>query len=283
MISLKKLMKEMPVDTHQTIGDFSKGSSFTNKTDRALITNPTSVKKVIDFFQNTNVNFDFYFVNTKEGRKYTEKGEVKDSFIYDELKIKPDQLKDGRINKDNITVFFTNNKGDERYPLTAWVIAHRVGHVLRRQEAWDQNLAPFIEKQLAGILTAYGITPVPSYSYGYDTDSENRNYEKRRAFRLARRHLSETIGTFKSARDKNLREDFEFHYELFAQYLKTGKVTFNPLPDILLVGHGSFGRERKVRLQDRDEAEYCLENLEDNFEQYAEDVLQSNVGRIFVM
>jgi hypothetical protein len=121
----EEVMTEMPVTHHGNIGDFSKGSSFTNKADRALVTHPVAVKKIKDFFQNTSADFDFYFVNTKHARHHTEVGAVKQDFIFSELKITPDQLKNGEINGDAITVFFTNNKGGERAPLTPWIIAHR--------------------------------------------------------------------------------------------------------------------------------------------------------------
>jgi hypothetical protein len=277
MIKLKKILSEAPIDTFQTIGDFSKGSSFTNKVDRALVTNPTSVQKVKDFFQNTEVDFDFYFVNSKEARKYTELGEVKESFIYDKLNIKPEQLKDGRINRDAITVFFTNNKGGERLPLTAWIIAHRLGHVLRRQHNWDKELAPWVEGKLARILETYGIAQVHRNYY------DDGNYRRFREYQLATRHLCETIGTFKSARDKNLREEFEFLYELFAQFLKNGSVKFNPLPDVLLTGHGAFGRKEYRRLKDRENGEYHLTDLANTFPYYVESVLGENIGKIFVM
>jgi len=273
---------EAPVDTHQTIGDFSKGSSFTNKTDRALVTNPVAIKKVKDFFQNTSANFDFYFVNTKDARKYTEIGKVKEDFIYDKLNISPEQLKNGKINENNITVFFTNNKGDERVPLTAWVIAHRFGHVIRRDYAWDKELSQWVDEKLEEILSAYGISKKTYTPYSYGNIGSGNGNEVRK-YKTAIRHLCETIGTFKSARDKNLRAEFEFHYELFAQYLKRGEVAFNPLPEVLLTGHAAFGRKKYKRLQDVESANAELYNLKNDYNYYANAVLTNCIGNIYVM
>lgn len=101
------VLAETPIDQFQTIGDFSKGSSFTRKADRAILSNPKAVEKIKDKFSGVEQTFDMYFVNTKEGRKYSEVGEVEENFIRNELKL------DTPINRNNITVFYTNNKGDE--------------------------------------------------------------------------------------------------------------------------------------------------------------------------
>lgn len=268
-------IKEAPIDTFQTIGDFSKGSSFTSKADRALVTHPVAVQKVKDFFKNTTANFDFYFVNTKDARKFTEVGEVKEDFIYKDLKIQPSQLKDGKINKDNITVFFTNNKGAERAPLTPWIMGHRFGHVVRNLYSWKEELSPWVERLSEYILEDYGIKK--THKWHSRGSSVNREYQ------IAMRHLYETIGTFKSARDKNLRDYFEFHYELFTQYLKDGSIKFNSLPDVLIVGHGSYGSKKQRRLLNRESAEENLDELSRDYHYYAENVLSDCVGKIFVM
>jgi len=276
-------VKESPIDTFQTIGDFSKGSSFTNKADRALVTHPVAVQKVKDFFKNTSANFDLYFVNTKYARKFTELGEVKESFIFDELKITADQLKDGKINNNNITVFFTNNKGAERAPLTPWIMGHRFGHVIRNIYAWKDTLNPWVEKTLDNILKQYGVNKSGRYEdYNYYGNERNR-INKKRDYDVAMRHLCETIGTFKSARDKNLRNHYEFFYELFTQYLKDGSIKFNPLPDYLIKGHAAYGRKEYGRLLNRQEVDDLLEDLRRDYEYYAEDVLGDCIGKIFVM
>lgn len=278
MIRLKNLIDENVIDTLQTIGDFSKGSSFTNKSDRALVTHPVAVQKIKDFFKNTKENFDLYFVNTKYARRYVELGEVKESFIFDDLKITPDQLKNGEINHDNITVFFTNNKGDERAPFTPWIMAHRLGHVIRRVYTWEKELNPWIDKHLINILNSYGVWQVK-----YIPSSGGGNYASFRRYELAKRHLCETLGTFKSARNKNLRNYGEFNYELFAQYLKDGKITLNNLPDVLLIGHAAFGRKDLRRLKNKKHADESLTELRENYEYHAESVLSECVGKIFVM
>lgn len=277
MIKLKDIVNEMPVSHHGTIGDFSKGSSFTSKADRALVTHPVAVRKIADFFKNTTVDFDFYFVNTKHARKYTELGKVKPDFIFNELQITPDQLRNGKINDGAVTVFFTNNKGSERMPLTPWVIAHRFGHVLRREYAFSDVFIPWLNSQFAELLTCYGISK-QSDQFSYSSNNNSRRY-----YQLARRSLFEAIGTFKSARDKNLRDDFEFYYELFAQYLKDGAIKFNPLPNIIKYGGISNGGSRHSALKNAEEATDILNGVLRDYSYYAEDVLSDAVGNIYVM
>jgi hypothetical protein len=275
-MKLRDILPESPVDIN-TIGDFSKGSSFTSKADRALVTNPIAVQKIKDFIKLEHTDFDFYFVNTKDARQYYELGQVKEDFLWDDLKIKPEQLRDGRIDKDNITVFFTNNKGDERMPMTPWVICHRLGHVFRRLYSWENELQPWVNRMLSEMLVEYGLRRPPEYSI----HDEERNYRQRRAYQIALRHLCEAIGTFKSARDKNLRNEGEFHYELFAQYLNGG-VKINPLPDRLVLGHRAFGKPIAAPLKKDPDVDYVHE-LEHDYTYYANAVLSEAEGKIFVM
>jgi hypothetical protein len=274
MIKLRNLLPETPIDTFQTIGDFSKNSSFKDKTDRALVTHPVAVQKIKDFFKNTGVDFDFYFVNTKHAKPHVELGEVQEEFIFDKLKVTPDQLRNGKISEDNITIFFTGNSGDEKVPFTAWIIAHRIGHVMRRVRDWKE-INTLIDSSLKSILSVYGITE--KRSYDSFTNSDYKVYEQ------AKRLLCEALGTFKSARDGNLRNSNEFTYELFAQYLKNGSIELNDIPEILTLGYRAYGRKEVRRVKDKLLAEQYKQKLEAYFPSYAEVVLEDCRGKIFLM
>lgn len=273
MIKLRNLLPETPIDTFQTIGDFSKNSSFKGKTDRALVTHPVAVQKIKDFFKNTGVDFDFYFVNTKHAKPYNELGEVQEEFIYDTLKITPDQLKNGKISKDNITIFFTGNSGDEKVAFTAWIIAHRIGHVMRMSKDFDKIFS-LITFNLNSILSLYGISA--------KTINASRQEPTYRIYEQAKRILCESLGTFKSARDSNLRNSNEFVFELFAQYLKTGSITLNDIPDTLTLS-AEYGRKEVRKVSDKLLAEQHKQRLEAYFPSYSEAVLQSCRGKIFLM
>ncbi len=271
-------LSETPIDQFQTIGNFDKGSSFTKKVDRAILTNPKAVQKIKDKFSNTNQNFDMYFVNTKEARNHTEVGEVDESFIRNELKL------DTPINRNNITVFYTNNKGDRGVMMTAWIIAHRFGHVVRRLPGWG-NLCREVNEMMQRIMEeVYNRKMLISKDglfLGQDFMSRDDTNSK------ILKNFYQIIGTFKSARDKKLNNQYEFMYELLAQYLTTGKVSFNPLPKFIPVKYAWGKPSQGVRSHATDaDMEYYqgyLRNLEEIYGDYAEYLLDECVGKIFVM
>jgi hypothetical protein len=87
----------------------------------------------------------------------------------------------------------------------------------------------------------------------------------------------------KSARDSKIDRPFEFYYELFAQYLKDGKVTFNRLQPTIVKGSAAYGRKEYARTQNIEEVNDILDGIERDFGYYAEDVLGGCVGNIYVM
>ena len=278
MIKLKDILKETPVDTYSTIGDFQKGASFRDKRDRDLVVHPVAIQKVHDFFKNTTVNFDFYFVNLKGLRKFTEKRLVKKEFVFEPypngLGIKPEQLKNGSFNENNITVFFIGNSAAEKIPLTAWTIAHRFGHVIRRDYAFEQYFE-WLDKQFDELLKVYNVEDYDR-KRGHSFIASNR-------FNKIKANLFNQIGTMKSARDGKIDRYAEFYYELFAQYLKSGKVTFNKLNRNILKGYAAYGRKDLAYTNNVEEANQILSDIERDINYYIEDVLSNCIGNIYVM
>lgn len=274
------VLDETPIDQFQTIGDFSKGSSFTKKADRAILTNPKAVQKIKDKFANTNQTFDMYFVNSKEGRIHKEVGEVTENFIRNELKL------DTPINRNNITVFYTNNTGDQGVMMTAWIVAHRFGHVVRRLQGWIglcNSVNGIIQRTMKDVYKKDMPLDRKNGNLGdnYYNSGDNSTNGK------ILKNFYQIIATFKSARDKKIRNQYEFMYELLAQYITTGKVTFNPLPKFIPVTYAWGKPSMGVRFHGTDaDLEYYngyLRNLEEIFGDYAEYLLDECVGKIFVM
>ena len=91
----------------------------------------------------------------------------------------------------------------------------------------------------------------------------------------------------KSARDKKMRSWYEFAYEMLAQYLLTGSIKLNPLPQSIITGFGPFGR-KKTRWSQSEEAREAI-NLEEldaiakEIESDMEMILGAAVGSVFVM
>ena len=98
--------------------------------------------------------------------------------------------------------------------------------------------------------------------------------------------LVQSIGSMKSARDKNIRNMTEFYHELLAQYIIEGKVHFRSLPNMLVLSY-AWGRPNG-RYMDRDEDVetwdgYLREQLEPETNHYIGVALDACIGKIFVM
>lgn len=271
---IREVLSEAPVDVYQTIGDFDKSASFSDKRDRELVKHPVAIQKVRDFFKNTSVDFDFYFVNLSGRRKFLETGKVKPEFVFEPypkgLGIKPEQLKDGRIDSNKITVFFVGNTAAEKVPMTSWTIAHRFGHVLRREYAFNVY-SEWLDSQFDELLKLYNIT------------KDSGSFVQTNSFMKPKAKLFNQIGTMKSARDGKIDRYFEFYYELFAQYLKDGKVTFNRLTPQIVKGTAAYGRKEYANTKNVEEANEILDGIVRDFSYYAEDVLSECVGNVYVM
>ena len=277
MIKLKDILNEAPLGTYTAIGGFDKGASYKDPRDRAALNHPVTIQKVKDMLKNTSVDFDFYFVNKPGLRKFSEKGKVPYDFIvkpYPEgLGLNPNQIE---INNNNITIFFVGNTAADKIPMTAWTIIHRVGHAMNRTPQF-QDYTKWLDNEFDELLKIYGKSK-ESTRYG------NSDYKKLRTFDLAKGRLFNHIGTMRSARDGKLsRRYFEFYYELFVQYLKDGKITFNPLTKNLLVGFGPYGSKSIATTQNLEEAQEKLDMIANTIPYLIEDVLGANTGDIFVM
>lgn len=277
MIKLKDILNEAPLGTYTAIGGFDKGASYKDPRDRAALNHPVTIQKVKDMLKSTSVDFDFYFVNKPGLRKFSEKGKVPYDFIvkpYPEgLGLNPNQIE---INNNNITVFFVGNTAADKIPMTAWTIIHRVGHVMNRTPQF-QDYTKWLDNEFNELLKIYGKSK-ENARYGND------DYKKSRTFDLAKGRLFNHIGTMRSAREGKLsRRYYEFYYELFVQYLKDGKITFNPLTKNLLVGFGPYGSKSIATTQNLEEAQEKLDSIANTIPYLIEDVLGANTGDIFVM
>jgi len=281
MIKLTDLLNEAPIGTYTTIGDFEKGASYKDPRDRLSVSHPVTVQKVKDMLKNTSVDFDFYFVNKPGLRQFSERGKVPYEFIFkpypEGLGLTHEELGDKSINSDNITVFFVSNTAADKIPMTAWTIVHRVGHAMNRTPQF-QEYTKWLDSEFDELLSLYGKQKTSRFSY------DDSSYKKARTYDLAKGRLFNHIGTMRSAREGRIhRRYFEFYFELFVQYLKDGKITFNPLTKNLLVGFGPYGSKTLASTQNLAEAQEKLDYIANTIPYLVEDVLNANVGDIFVM
>ncbi len=94
------------------------------------------------------------------------------------------------------------------------------------------------------------------------------------------------IGSFKSARENKINRYYEFFYEVFAQYLITGSVKFNPLDKSIIIANLPFGRKQMAHAVDDDLVNMWNRDME-IYVSYIEsriiNVLEDCVGKTFLM
>lgn len=269
----------MPMTNFQLLGKWNKPGQGYTAQDVGILTNPAAVEKIHKKWSNTKENFDFYFVKQPGTRPFSEEGEVTPEWVKQNLKL------DIQPNPSNITVIFTSNRGDEKVPMTAWIMAHRMGHAIRRGNNQWENFANEIERDFIRILReAYHFEHQGSY-YGMDNEQSRQKYRLDQNALLA---LAQAVGTMRSARMGNLRNFYEIAYEFLAQRLLTGHIKFNPLPrcitpDPRQAWGNPIGRRYCGDPEELAEWSEVLQGYGDQYEHLLDGVTQSIVGKMFVM
>jgi hypothetical protein len=269
-------LEEMPIQQFKTVGDWSKRSSFRHDVDRRLLTTPKAVEKIHRQWEKTPYDFDLFLVNSPKVNKldFREQGEVDLDFIRDEVKLTPEEFPDP--NPNAITIIFTGNFGDERNMASGWILAHRVGHAFARGNGSTQRMWEVYTNRLERIFV-----DILRDVYGIQVRINTRPFIKADVLKLA----AQQIGTMKSARDNNLRTWYEFAYELFAQYLLTGKIKLKALEPVLVTKIKNWGH-KDTRVSDegfREDYNSNLRYFEEELENLIDNVLGTAIGSIFLM
>jgi hypothetical protein len=280
-----EFITEAPLQDYVPMGDFDKPGPFRGP-DKKLVPHPTNQLKTQRFLEKTPYDFRLFFSNIPGTGKYSEYGPA-DSAKLQEIfgNEQAQQIIDG--SDDAITIVFVGNKGDAKVPLTPWMMAHRFGHAIqagvRQNKNWSQwgEVEKHFFSQVNSMLEEYygkasssrfGVTP--NSMRGDLTPEYNA--------------LFNTIGTQRSSRQNQIKRPYEFLYELFAQYLGTGKVTLNPLPASLGYGRKNWGNpsqylNMKSEYRNNEDAKEATDILGRDLEYMFDDLLNSYVGTIFVM
>lgn len=280
-------ISEAPIDDLTHVGDWTKSSSFRHEQDRKLLTNPKALRKITAQWERTPVSFNVYLVNNKDGRVHGEVGEVSREWMEKNL---PTTAPHIEIKPDAVNLLFMNNTGDERVPMTGWIMAHRFGHVVSRynmgQGTTPRGNTMGMQRQFADFGDAREainstMTSILNDGYGLKLRQTSGGWFGPEGDYLV--GFYQHIGTMRSARTGNIRNEAEFTLELLAQYMLTGKIKFNPIP-----AHFSKGRKVHARFQgpeaDMDYYNGMLDDLADGTLNYMfENLLHNCVGKILVM
>jgi hypothetical protein len=279
-MKIRELITEAPLADYQPLGDFERGKGgFRHAVDKQLVTNPVTIGKVHKFFSRTPYDIRIFPVQVRGGGRWLETGEVdRDTLVQAVGADNAQRILAGQ-GPDNITMVFTNNTGAERVPLTPWMMAHRMGHAMRRWRGYQSDRA-WTEADRHFWNGLNGINTILRDCYGVtNTTREKDRVEIENA-------LLNAIGTMRSARQRRIRRKWEMVYEIFAQYLNTGEVTFNSAPAELVSSRQAWGHPlvlRHIGKTEQQEASQMLETLSHDMELMFNDVMSNALGRIYVM
>lgn len=270
--SFKQFLVETPIQNYDTVGDFSRSSSFRDKRDRMLITNPRSIEHIKKKFNATDHVFNFIFVNSPAANRHTEVGKVSLDWVKRNLGVDV-AAKVSVDDDDAITIIFTNNKGAQRMPLTGWMMAHRIAHVMNAGLFRNDNIPyQYVEEVLINSF----MDMMESYGIPSDTSSSrtmSRNYQ------LLFKNFFSVVATFKSARSGKVRDWFEITNELIAQYL-VGRIRFNPAPEAFQSNRTMYRIKNKEELNNVNETLLIIER---DLNIVIGDIFSAAVGSIYVM
>jgi hypothetical protein len=273
-MKIMDIITEAPLADYEPLG-FAPGKTggFRHRADQTLATSPVAMGKVQNFFARTPTNFRLFPVQFRGGGRHLETGPVSAEQLEQILGVENAQRVLAGHTADTITVVYTNNTGVDRVPLTAWILAHRIGHSIRkRNPVWDQVVGQ-ITRSFNEILQDYYGVNIP-------------NIRLMSAAPEVYQAFFNAIGTMRSARQNAITRPYEFMYELLAQYINSGSVKFNPAPRQLLSRKQAWGRAQTLKYIDAEsaiEATAALETLARDLDVYFSDILNSATGKIFVM
>jgi hypothetical protein len=276
---------EMALKQFTPMGDFEKPGPFRG-VDRRLVPHPTNQLKAQRFFEKTPYDFRLFFSNIPGTGRYSEYGPMKPEVLQQIFGEQAQQIIDG--SEDAITVVFVGNKGDSKVMMTPWIMAHRFGHAIQAGTRMNGGWSVWgeAEKHFFNAVN----TMFEEYYGKAVKDQYGRPARSGLSSNLAPEYnaLFNAIGTQRSSRSGEIKRPYEFLYEIFAQYLGTGQITFNPLPSNLGYGRQNWGnpsRYLNIKPEFREESERneAAQILANDMHYMFDDVLSSSVGQIFVM
>lgn len=286
-------LDEMALKQYQPVGKFDANGPLKGA-DRPLATHPAHIQKVEQFFERTPYDFRIFVSNLPGLTKYKESGaktpeQINQMFAKDKnyQEVATQVLAD---TENAITIIYLGNYGDAKVLLTPWVMAHRLGHAITATnrgsmggsgggtDSWSQAERYFFKTINTLLSQHYGKSAKDPYS------GANVKWDLTPEYNA----LFNSIGTQRSSRKGLIKRPYEFMYELFAQYIKDGTITLNPLPVSLDYGRKAWGRPTKyMRINpeytDEGTRQQESDRLASTLTTMFNDVMRDCVGKVFVM
>ena len=285
-----EFLSEAPLADYVPLGFDTKGTQF-KPTDKKLIQHPVNYTKAVKFFEKTPYDFRLFFNNNPRLRNYRERGPMDSEQIKEIFGKDAEQILQNSEN--SITVVFIGNYGSDQVMMTPWIMAHRFGHAIqagvRSSGGWtmarSENADPW---QKAETYFFGYINKVLTQYYNKSTAGSGYSSEVKWNMTPEYNALFNAIGTQRSSGQNQIKRPYEFLYELFAQYLKDGQITLNPMPTNLNYGRKAWGRPTKymgIKPDYRDEIsrQQISDEIASNLTRLFGIALRNSVGKIYVM
>jgi hypothetical protein len=272
---IHELLNEAPLADYQPLGNFDRPGPF-RAVDRRLIAHPVNQLKTAKFLERTPYDFRLFFSNIPGTGRYAETGPVSGDQL---VQMFGDQVaaQIADNHSDAITVVFVGNTAGEKVMITPWIMAHRFGHAVQagaRGDKWTvwRNAEQHFFKTVNEILV------------GFNRHGQGRSDQQQGNLTAEYAALFNALGTQRSSRQGQIRRPYEFMYEMLAQYMKDGAITFNPLPQRIDYGRKAWGHSTQSMGRGQDEElAHMADVLSRDMELMFDDVLSSCVGNIYVM
>lgn len=180
------------INNIQFHGDWSKAGNRYTETDVKLLTNAKAQRRLCDKFDTCEHEMDVHFYKgPKSGWDTSLMGYQSADWVIEKYGI------DIRPSDDKISLLITSNIGSPKYPLTPWIIAHRMSHAIWREVGYEHY---------QHIISSF-----------HNLIGEPIFYNNSKWFGCA-------IGTMRSCRNRTLARTGELFHELFAQLLLSGRL-----------------------------------------------------------
>ena len=283
-----EFITEAPLTDYVPLGFDSKGTQF-KPVDKKLVQHPVNYTKAVKFFENTPYNFRLFFNNNPRLRNYRERGPMEPEQIQEIFGKDSEQIL--KNSQDAITVVFIGNYGADPVMMTPWIMAHRFGHAI---QAGIRNTGGYMSN-----VDNNPWSRAETYFFKYINNMLDNHYGKSTAgggyhsavkWNMTPEYnaLFNAMGTQRSSRENKIKRPYEFLYELFAQYLKNGYITLNPVPLSLDYGRKAWGRPTKYmrinkNMQDEATRQQISDEVAANLNSLFKTVLRQSVGQVYVM
>jgi len=238
----------MPIDQYKAVGNWNEEQGFFRssnsviksntvvniETSQNIIHSETAVNKIRQIWERVPYKFNFFFLNAQKNNSraiYSTGIWTRENFECNIPNFKTMHMKHKEhltFTDDAINVLYTNNQTQlsNYMPMTAWMMAHRLEHIflstsIDHYSTIQTKLADLIQQTIKVYDPSDRDVPVKHLRNFYGNDIIKQ--------------FSHTVLSMRSARTKRLYNPLDYNAELFAQWLLTGSIKFNPVPEKITI------------------------------------------------